>query len=154
MSSIPEASPPLWLLAELTYRCPLRCAYCSNPLDYRDTRDALSAADWARVFGEAAGLGVVHVGLTGGEPTTRDDLAESLRRLKRGEGLQGEILIAMELMDDETLARSLREQAEEKLFEIFEWRGGRLRFQTGDRLPLGELWSDGPAVVVFIRHFG
>ncbi|WP_227553518.1 hypothetical protein, partial [Acinetobacter baumannii] len=25
---------PLWLLAELTYRCPLQCPYCSNPLDY------------------------------------------------------------------------------------------------------------------------
>ena len=23
--------PPLWLLAELTYRCPLHCVFCYNP---------------------------------------------------------------------------------------------------------------------------
>jgi pyrroloquinoline quinone biosynthesis protein E len=27
-------SPPLWLLAELTYRCPLHCAFCYNPVDF------------------------------------------------------------------------------------------------------------------------
>ena len=26
--------PPLWLLAEVTYKCPLHCVYCSNPVDY------------------------------------------------------------------------------------------------------------------------
>ncbi|RYE92042.1 MAG: pyrroloquinoline quinone biosynthesis protein PqqE, partial [Oxalobacteraceae bacterium] len=30
----PEVGLPLWLLAELTYRCPLQCPYCSNPLDF------------------------------------------------------------------------------------------------------------------------
>lgn len=25
---------PRWLLAELTYACPLQCPYCSNPIDY------------------------------------------------------------------------------------------------------------------------
>jgi len=25
---------PLWLLAEVTYRCPLHCAFCYNPTDY------------------------------------------------------------------------------------------------------------------------
>jgi pyrroloquinoline quinone biosynthesis protein E len=70
----------LWnLVAELTYRCPLRCPYCSNPLALRDFPEALSAADWARVFREAAALGAVHVGLTGGEPSTRRDLAEIVR---------------------------------------------------------------------------
>lgn len=75
-----EATPdvatetPLNLIAELTYRCPLQCPYCSNPLDFRERRDALSADDWGRVFREAAALGVVHVGLTGGEPSARADL--------------------------------------------------------------------------------
>jgi len=71
-----EAAPRPWnLVAELTYRCPLRCAYCSNPLDHASRRDALSTEDWARVFREAALLGCVHVGLTGGEPAARRDLA-------------------------------------------------------------------------------
>ena len=70
-------APRLWnLVAELTYRCPLRCPYCSNPLALREFPETLSAADWARVFREAAALGAVHVGLTGGEPSTRRDLAE------------------------------------------------------------------------------
>ena len=67
---------PYNLVAELTYRCPLRCAYCSNPVGYRNIRDALDADAWSRVFREAAALGIVHVGLTGGEPSTRSDLAE------------------------------------------------------------------------------
>lgn len=71
------SAPRPWnLVAELTYRCPLRCAYCSNPLDYRTTRDGLDAGAWGRVFREAAALGVVHAGLTGGEPGVREDLAE------------------------------------------------------------------------------
>jgi pyrroloquinoline quinone biosynthesis protein E len=67
---------PYNLVAELTYRCPLRCVYCSNPLGFRDVGDALDAAAWSRVFREAAELGCVHVGLTGGEPTARRDLPE------------------------------------------------------------------------------
>ena len=75
--SHPGVAPaPLNLVAELTYRCPLRCPYCSNPLALRDFPDDLSAADWARVFTEAAALGCVHVGLTGGEPSARPDLEE------------------------------------------------------------------------------
>jgi pyrroloquinoline quinone biosynthesis protein E len=69
------SAPRPWnLVAELTYRCPLRCPYCSNPTALRDFPEALDAAAWGRVFEEAAELGVVHVGLTGGEPTTRRDL--------------------------------------------------------------------------------
>ena len=71
---------PLNLIAELTYRCPLQCPYCSNPLELSAHREALSAADWGRVFGESAAIGVVHVGLTGGEPSTRSDLEEILSR--------------------------------------------------------------------------
>jgi uncharacterized radical SAM superfamily Fe-S cluster-containing enzyme len=67
---------PLGLLAELTHRCPLGCPYCSNPLAL-DPRDSeLDAATWARVFGEAAALGVLQVHLSGGEPGARRDLVE------------------------------------------------------------------------------
>jgi pyrroloquinoline quinone biosynthesis protein E len=67
---------PYNLVAELTYRCPLRCTYCSNPLDYASTRETLDGADWTRLFREGAALGAVHVGLTGGEPTLHGDLPE------------------------------------------------------------------------------
>lgn len=72
-----HAAPRPWnLVAELTYRCPLRCAYCSNPVGYAAVRDGLDAPAWRGVFAEAAALGVVHVGLTGGEPAARRDLRE------------------------------------------------------------------------------
>jgi pyrroloquinoline quinone biosynthesis protein E len=69
-----DAARPYTLVAELTYRCPLRCVYCSNPLDWASHRDALSTADWLRVFREAEALGVVQLNLTGGEPLLRPDL--------------------------------------------------------------------------------
>jgi len=65
---------PLGLLAELTHRCPLGCPYCSNPLALDPRRSELDTQTWARVFNEAAGLGVLQVHLSGGEPSARRDL--------------------------------------------------------------------------------
>lgn len=65
---------------------------------------------------------------------TEDVLHSSLLRVKRGEGMQGQILQAMQMLDEEDLARALHHQAEEKLFEIFSWRRGSFRFVRGARL--------------------
>lgn len=75
------APDPLLLVAELTYRCPLHCPYCSNPLAIgaRRHRDELSGKEWARVFGEAAALGVLQLALTGGEPMVRRDIVQLAR---------------------------------------------------------------------------
>jgi len=67
---------PLALIAEITHRCQLHCVYCSNPLELTSRKEELATADWLRVFGEAATLGVLHLHLTGGEPLARPDLAE------------------------------------------------------------------------------
>jgi PqqA peptide cyclase len=67
-------SPPLWLLAELTYRCPLHCAFCYNPVDYTDHRRELATAQWIDVLRQARELGAVQLGFSGGEPLVRDDL--------------------------------------------------------------------------------
>jgi len=64
---------PYALLAELTYRCPLHCPYCSNPATHTGGEE-LSLDEWTRVFAEAAALGVLHLGLSGGEPLARRDL--------------------------------------------------------------------------------
>jgi len=71
-----KCSNPLALIAEITHRCPLHCVYCSNPLELTSREEELATADWLRVFGEAAALGVLHLHLTGGEPLARPDLAE------------------------------------------------------------------------------
>lgn len=78
---LPQMQPkplprPLGLIAELTYRCPLHCPYCSNPVHLSSTRAELSTEEWRRVLTEAAELGVVHALLTGGEPLARKDLEE------------------------------------------------------------------------------
>ena len=65
---------PLGLLAELTHRCPLGCPYCSNPLALDPRESELATPTWARVFTEAAALGVLQVHLSGGEPGARRDL--------------------------------------------------------------------------------
>jgi pyrroloquinoline quinone biosynthesis protein E len=62
------------MLAELTHRCPLACPYCSNPLDLAAKAAELSTETWARVFREAAALGVLQLHLSGGEPASRRDL--------------------------------------------------------------------------------
>jgi pyrroloquinoline quinone biosynthesis protein E len=67
---------PFGLLAEVTYRCPLACAYCSNPLNLADYSDELTTAEWRRVLGEAGELGVLQCHLSGGEPLLRRDLVQ------------------------------------------------------------------------------
>ena len=71
-----DSSKPLALIAELTHRCPLRCVYCSNPMELSLRESELPSAVWTRVFREAAALGVLHLDLTGGEPLARPDLIE------------------------------------------------------------------------------
>jgi PqqA peptide cyclase len=65
---------PLWLLLELTYRCPLHCVFCYNPTEFAATGAELATADWIRVLREARALGAVQLGLSGGEPLAREDL--------------------------------------------------------------------------------
>lgn len=69
-------TPPRWLLAELTYKCPLQCPYCSNPLDYAKHSSELNTEDWKRVLSQARKMGAVQLGFSGGEPLARQDLAE------------------------------------------------------------------------------
>ncbi|MDH5205514.1 MAG: pyrroloquinoline quinone biosynthesis protein PqqE [Hylemonella sp.] len=69
-----QAGPPLWLLAELTYRCPLHCVFCYNPVDYATSGPELGTDDWLRVLREARAAGSVQCGFSGGEPLLRDDL--------------------------------------------------------------------------------
>jgi PqqA peptide cyclase len=69
-----KPGPPLWLLLELTYRCPLHCAFCYNPTDFARIGPELGTDDWIRVLREARALGAVQLGLSGGEPLVRDDL--------------------------------------------------------------------------------
>jgi pyrroloquinoline quinone biosynthesis protein E len=71
-----SVAAPLWLLAELTYRCPLHCPFCYNPVDYAGQGEELSTAQWIEVMRQARALGSAQLGFSGGEPLLRDDLEE------------------------------------------------------------------------------
>lgn len=74
--------PPLWLLAELTYRCPLQCPYCSNPVEMASYKNEISTEDWVRVMREARKMGAAQLGFSGGEPLVRRDLEELIQEAR------------------------------------------------------------------------
>ena len=72
-----HAPKPLWLLAEVTYRCPLHCAFCYNPTDYiTHTQNELTTEQWLKVLRDARKMGALQLGISGGEPLLRDDIEE------------------------------------------------------------------------------
>ena len=96
------APRPYTLVAELTYRCPLRCLYCSNPIDFARTRDELSTSEWRRAFSEAAELGVIQLHLSGGEPMLRDDLVELIQHARECD-LYTNLITGGTLLDEDKL---------------------------------------------------
>jgi pyrroloquinoline quinone biosynthesis protein E len=108
VTSAPEPpaaiEPPLALLAELTYRCPLRCPYCSNPLELPGRSRELPTDIWRDVLAQAGRLGVLQVHLSGGEPAARHDL-ESLVESARAAGLYTNLITSGLLLDRDRLRR-------------------------------------------------
>ena len=94
---------PLSLLCELTYRCNLQCPYCYNPLDLDGYRDEIDTATWQRVIGEAADLGIVQLGFSGGEPTLRRDL-ETLVATASARGLYTNLITQGTFLDPPRIA--------------------------------------------------
>ena len=74
---------PLWLLAELTYRCPLHCVFCYNPVQLKQASSELTTAEWVEVMRQARQLGAAQLGFSGGEPLVRDDLEELVQEAHR-----------------------------------------------------------------------
>jgi pyrroloquinoline quinone biosynthesis protein E len=94
---------PYTLIAELTYRCPLSCGYCSNPVDLAAHARRLDASLWVRAFGEAAALGVVQLHLTGGEPLLYPEL-EWLVAAARAAGLYTQLVTSGVPLERDRLA--------------------------------------------------
>ncbi len=91
------------LIAELTHRCPLQCAYCSNPLALDPPTSELSTGDWLRVLDEAAALGVLQVHFSGGEPMARPDLEAMVAHAHRA-GLYTNIITSGVLLTPARMA--------------------------------------------------
>jgi pyrroloquinoline quinone biosynthesis protein E len=97
------APRPYALLAEITYRCPLHCPYCSNPTQARNNHE-LTADEWKRVIYEAATLGVLQIGFSGGEPLVRRDLAELIHAAREANLYTNLITSGIGLDDDRMCA--------------------------------------------------
>src|SRR4051794_25652245 len=102
----PDPPRPYTLVAELSYRCPLHCPYCSNPVAIRGERwrDELETEHWTRVFHEARALGVLQLALTGGEPMLRRDLEELVAAGRRA-GLYSTLVTAGTLLTPDRAAQ-------------------------------------------------
>jgi pyrroloquinoline quinone biosynthesis protein E len=110
---------PYALLAEITYRCPLHCPYCSNPVAASlcqaprrpqgggYSKGELTTEEWKRVICEAAALGVLQIGFSGGEPLARRDLAELIRAAREAKLYTNLITSGIGLDDDR--AHALRD---------------------------------------------
>ncbi len=65
---------------------------------------------------------------------TEDVLAAYVERMEKSGGMLGQILLASQMLDEEDLARALRRQADEKLYELFSWGAGQFHFHRGARI--------------------
>src|SRR5881296_3401274 len=114
------APRPYALLAEVTYRCPLHCPYCSNPVALPVaallgeaprrpqgggySNGELTNDEWKRVIREAAALGVLQIGFSGGEPLVRRDLAELVHAAREANLYSNLITSGIGLDDDRLCA--------------------------------------------------
>ena len=107
------APRPYALLAEITHRCPLHCPYCSNPVAASlceaprrrpqgggSSNAELTTEEWRRVIREAAALGVLQIGFSGGEPLARRDLVELIRAAREAKLYTNLITSGIGLADD------------------------------------------------------
>ena len=95
---------PIGMLAELTHRCPLKCGYCSNPLELLRRERELSTSQWVDVLEQAEALGVLQVHLSGGEPAARADLEEIVACCARL-GLYSNLITSGVMVDARRLER-------------------------------------------------
>ena len=97
-------SAPYALLAELTHRCPLRCPYCSNPVDLVRRSQELDTVTWKHVLKQAAEMGILQIHFSGGEPTARPDL-EELVGYAEEQGLYTNLITSGILSDAQQIER-------------------------------------------------
>ena len=69
---------------------------------------------------------------------TKAELEECLVQMGGGKR-QGEILVVMDVLSEAEVVEILREQADEKIFEIFSWESGSFQFERGRALSRANL---------------
>lgn len=75
-------SAPVFIYAELTRRCNLRCRHCFTKA-YDDPSHGMNADGWYSLLDEMQSAGVINIRFTGGEPTFRPDWYEIMKRARQ-----------------------------------------------------------------------
>lgn len=99
MNQVKQTSAPLvdrfgrvhtYLRISVTDRCNYRCQYCmpEEGLTWLDKSKILSFEEIVKLVEVFASMGVSHIRLTGGEPTTRRGLASLIRQIKAVSGIE------------------------------------------------------------------
>src|ERR1700757_1445805 len=106
-----------YLRVSITDRCNERCSYCmpQELQEWLPREEILSFEETLRLIRIAADLGVSKVGVTGGEPLTRRDVLNFVRRIPEIPGIESiglstnGTLLAREITSGNTMAAALRD---------------------------------------------
>ena len=105
-----------YLRVSITDRCNERCTYCmpQELQEWLPREEILTFEETLRLVGIAAELGVSKVRITGGEPLTRRDVLDFIRRIPEISGIRSiglstnGTLLAREIAPSKTMASGLR----------------------------------------------
>jgi cyclic pyranopterin phosphate synthase len=105
-----------YLRVSITDRCNERCTYCmpQELQEWLPREEILTFEETLRLVGIAAELGVSKVRITGGEPLTRRDVIDFIRRIPEISGIRSiglstnGTLLAREIAPGKPMARALR----------------------------------------------
>jgi cyclic pyranopterin phosphate synthase len=106
-----------YLRVSITDRCNERCTYCmpQELQEWLPREEILSFEETLRLIRIAAGLGVSKVRVTGGEPLTRRDVVDFIRRIPEISGITSiglstnGTLLGREIAPNKTMATALRD---------------------------------------------
>jgi radical SAM protein with 4Fe4S-binding SPASM domain len=91
---------PNMLYLHPTFKCNLKCIYCYNKEDRKETgHTELSSEEWFDVLNQAKELGVDTVVFTGGEPLLRKDTLE-IAKYANGIGMSSQVLTNSTLINE------------------------------------------------------
>ncbi len=121
------------VLLEVTSRCDIACPVCFAGAGRQGTDASLADIDgWLDTLAEAGGR--VHIQLSGGEPTVRDDLPEIIARIRsKGFGFVQLNTNGIRLASDPAYLRAIVDAGLDCVFLQFRWRERRCASATSRR---------------------
>lgn len=138
-----------YLRISVTDRCNLRCVYCMpETAGFLPREELLSWEELTEIVSCAAGLGIRHLKVTGGEPLVRQGCPELIGRLKAIPGIETVTLTTNGLLLEEQLPALADAGVDGINISLDTLRPGRYRELTGCGMAAEESGTDGPKRVL------